>query len=320
MSHPFSRLMLGTVQFGLAYGIANQIGQVSRGDVRAMLALAHENGINGLDTAASYGESEAVLGWAMKELGLRDFFHVVTKVPPVTADSVSTAAEIDAFVEDSVTTSLKRLGVPRLAACLFHREEDLRFADALLRLKEKGLVEKVGWSVMTVAATQEILQTGMAEAIQLPLSLLDRRFLKAGILSRMQAQGVLGFGRSIYLQGLLLMDEDKIPDYLRPVIPVRQRLRAIAESHALSLQEMAMRYVLSLPGISSLVVGADSVPQVAANLATLKRGPLPDELMQAIDGAVPDLPEAILSPSNWVHRMKVPAPASRNSQGMERAE
>ena len=81
MSHSFSRLTLGTVQFGLPYGIANQTGQVFRDHVRTMLALAHEHGINGLDTAASYGESESVLGWATGEIGLRGFFRLVTKVP-----------------------------------------------------------------------------------------------------------------------------------------------------------------------------------------------------------------------------------------------
>ena len=307
----FSRLMLGTVQFGLPYGIANQTGQVSRETVRRILALAHEHEVNSLDTAANYGESESVLGWAMSELGLRDYFRVVTKVPPIPSDSCRTVADINAFVENSVTDSLKHLGVERLAICLFHREEDLCYADALLRLRDRGLVEKVGWSVMTVAATDEILKTNIAEAIQFPLSLLDQRFLKAGILSRMQEQGISGFARSVYLQGLLLMDEEKIPDYLTPVIPVRRRLQAIAASQELTLQEMAMRYALSLPGITSLVVGADTVPQVAANLATLQQGPLSDDLMATIHEAVPDLAEVILLPNHWAHRMNAPRPAYR---------
>jgi aryl-alcohol dehydrogenase-like predicted oxidoreductase len=305
----FSRLTLGTVQFGLRYGIANETGQVSRDEVRAILALAHENGMNGLDTAAIYGDSETVLGWAMGELGLRDFFQVVTKVPPIPPEIADSEARVNAFVVESVVTSLKRLGADRLSVCLFHREEDLRFAPALLRLRERGLVGRIGWSVMTVAATNAILRAGVAEAIQLPLSLLDRRFLRAGILSSRHDQGILWFARSIYLQGLLLMGEEKIPDYLTPVIAPRRRLEAIASEGGLSLQELAMRYALSLPGITSLVVGVDSPAQLAQNLATLQRGPLSRDIVNAVHAAVPDLPDAILLPSNWAHRMNAPRPA-----------
>lgn len=293
-----ARLTLGTVQFGMDYGIANAAGRVSREDVRQILADAHAAGVACLDTAAAYGESEAVLGWALRELRLGDAFRVVTKVPPVPEDCP--AAEVDAFVERSVLRSLERLGLERLAVCLFHREETLPHADALLRLRDRGLMEQVGWSVMTPGATAAILDSGQAAAVQVPASLLDRRFADAGLLARARRENVSVFVRSVYLQGLLLMPEASVPEALRAALPARRRLEAVARQAGMRLAELALRYALSLEGAPSVVVGVDSVAQMRENLRLAARGPLPpDVLAAAVDAAGERLPDDVLLPTRW---------------------
>jgi len=137
-----SALMLGTAQFGLPYGVANKKGQPSQREVCEILACAYEGGVNCLDTAAGYGESEQVIGKALVELGIADQMIVVTKVHPL-ADDLS-SVEADAIVEESVVRSLRYLRLESLPICFFHRQQNVRYLDSLLKLKERGLIACIG--------------------------------------------------------------------------------------------------------------------------------------------------------------------------------
>ena len=293
-----SRLMLGTVQFGIAYGIANKTGQPSYRAVCDILACAAEGGVNCLDTASAYGTSEETLGRALAELRLADRMLVVTKVASIPDASWSRAA-IESHIEKSVRTSLQRLRLEVLPVCLFHLEADWRYADILLKLKERGLIRHVGCSVMTPAATRTILDSGQAEAIQLPVNLLDQRWRQAGIFKAAAQGRVPLFARSVYLKGLLLLPEAEIPAVLAEAIPVRRRLQALAQSLGMSFLELAVRYVLGLEGITCTLVGVDSVEQMRENLDLFSRDLLPLEVMQTIAVLVPILPDIILKPNLW---------------------
>lgn len=298
-----SRLMLGTVQLGLPYGIANRTGQPSYEEARAILACAYEGGVNCLDTAAVYGTSEEVLGRALAELRIADRMTIVSKVHHM-AQGLD-AATAAALVEESVVSSLKRLRLETLPICLFHIEENFVYAEALLRLKARGLVRHIGASVMTPAATAAIVAAGLAEALQIPTSVLDRRFSHpdGGIIRKAAGSGTAVFIRSIYLQGLLVMPEEEITPELAAVIPARRRLAALAAEAGMSLGELAVRYVLGLEGVTCGVVGIETVAQMQQNLAMFARGPLDPELRCAAEAAVPDLPAKILLPSQWSRRM-----------------
>ena len=221
LTEGWSKLMLGAVQFGMRYGIANQEGQPSYEKARDIIKFAHENGVNCLDTAAAYGDSEEVVGKALRELGLRGAMTVVSKVthlPPGLS-----ASEADETVEKSVAASLKRLGLDRLRLCLFHKDEDYAYIDALEKLRRKGMVEHVGVSLDDTAspAAAAMVGAGLVEAIQIPFNLFDSRPLRHGLLELAAAKGVAVFVRSVYLQGLLLMPEAGICPELREVVPAR---------------------------------------------------------------------------------------------------
>lgn len=297
-----SRLMLGTVQFGLNYGIANRVGQPSYETAREIIACAYEGGVTCLDTAALYGDSEEVLGRALSELKLADKVTVATKVCRLADDL--TAREADAIVEESVACSLRRLRLDTLPICLFHNENNfISYADSLLKLRDRGLVRHAGSSVNTPEAALQIVQSSLADAVQMPTSVLDRRFVRIGVCEQAGKQGTTLFARSIYLQGLLLMPEDDILPELSDVIPVRRRLRELAQQAAMSVSELAVRYVLGISRITSAVVGVDSVDQMRENIALFNKGPLPEDLFAAVTEAVPDLPESILFPGKWSKRM-----------------
>jgi len=293
-----SRLMLGTVQLGMAYGIANKTGQPSYEQARDILACAYSGGVTCFDTAAAYGASEKVLGRALAELGIADKVVVATKVRHLgdAALSVRTAARM---IEASVVGSLRALGLEALPICLFHREQDFRHAECLLRLKDKGLVRHIGASVMTPEAAREIIGSGLAQALQIPANLVDHRFVRQGILAEAQRGGVAVFVRSVYLQGLLLMPEREIPSHLRAIAPVRRDLEALARGAGMSLAELAVRYVLGLEGLTCALVGVESVEQMRQNLGLFAQGPLEPALMQAIAEMVPELPETLVMPTKW---------------------
>lgn len=298
--YPISRLMLGTVQFGLPYGVANRTGQPAYREVRAILAAALDGGVTCFDTAAAYGAGEEVLGAALRDLGIADRVAVVTKVRPLTPDERADAALAARVIEASVAESRRRLQLDSLAAVLFHREEDADYLDVLARLRERGWLRVAGVSCDNCPgpAARFAAQAGVG-ALQLPANILDRRHLQAGSFAAAAKHGVAVFVRSIYLQGLLLMPEADIPPALRAVIAARRALAAIADEAGITLAELALRYLLGVPGVTSLLTGVETVLQLRENLALFRRGPLDAALMAAIEAAAPDLPETVLTPSCW---------------------
>ena len=144
----FSRLAVGTVQFGLPYGVANRVGQPSYREVREILACAMDNGVNTLDTAAAYGESEEVVGRALRELDAREQVIVITKVRHLTRmPEPRTRANVERWIRDSVVSSLARLGLDSVPVCLFHNFNDVAYMDILRELRDEGLVQHTGASL-----------------------------------------------------------------------------------------------------------------------------------------------------------------------------
>ena len=294
----FSKLMLGTVQFGLPYGIANTSGQPSYETSRDILACAIAGGVNCLDTAAGYAESEMVLGRALAELGCAEQVVVVSKFRHC-ADELADEQAVECFLEESVVASLKALRLESLPVCLFHREEDMRHFAAAQRLRERGLIRHLGVSVMTPDAAGAIVADGQAEAMQIALNLFDHRHTRQGVCAAAQAHELPLFARSVYLQGLLLMPEEKIPPQLAEVIPLRRELTSLAVAAGMPLAELALRYAMSLDALACVLVGVESIEQMRANLALAEKGPLDAALVLAIDQLVPDLPDRILKPNLW---------------------
>ncbi len=298
-----SRLMLGTVQFGLPYGVANRTGQPSYQDVVAIIAAAVAGGVNCFDTAAAYGTSEEVLGRALRELGLLDRVMVVTKVRALSSEVLADKALTARTIEQSVADSRRRLGIECLPLVLFHHETDGVHLDVLEQLRARGWLRHAGVSCDNrPGRAQEFVAAGHAAALQLPGNVLDRRHQDSGVFREAATRNVAVFIRSVYLQGLLAMPEDLIPRVLRDVVPVRRRLATIAREAGMTLAELAVRYMLAKEGVTCVLVGVETVAQIHENVAFFDRGPLPIDLLSAIDAVVPALPETILTPPLWPAR------------------
>jgi aryl-alcohol dehydrogenase-like predicted oxidoreductase len=167
-----SRLAIGTVQFGLPYGVANQVGQVSRAEAKAMLQVALDNGIDTLDTAIAYGDSEACLG----KVGTSGF-KLITKLPALPDSSV----DINTWVQQELNASLLRMGVTRVYGLLLHRSEQLLGSQgvllykALQSLKDNGQVQKIGVSIYSPNELVVLTPQYHFDLVQAPFSLVDRR-------------------------------------------------------------------------------------------------------------------------------------------------
>lgn len=253
------KLALGTVQFGQSYGVANKAGQVPAAEAKAILEYAASTGINMLDTAVGYGNSEQRLG----EIGIHEW-QVVSKIPAVPDG----CGDIMGWVTESVQSSLQRLGLPRLYALLLHKPQQLLGADggqiyaALQQLRETGLVQKIGTSIYAPAELDDLCRRYEFDVVQAPFNLLDRRLIESGWMSRLANSGVELHVRSIFLQGLLLM-----PSSDRPAKFNRWQAQWSAYSDWLRSAELTplqacVRYSLSFPEISRVIVGVDTIHQL----------------------------------------------------------
>jgi aryl-alcohol dehydrogenase-like predicted oxidoreductase len=295
-----SRLMLGTAQFGMPYGVANRTGQPTYDEVVAIVAAAVEGGVNCFDTAAAYGTSEEVLGRALHALGIADRVVVVTKVRPLTGAELADRVLASRAIEQSVADSRRRLQLDCLPVVLFHREADATHRDVLQRLQAKGWLRFAGVSCDNrpgLATT--FVAAGNTSALQLPANVLDRRHQSSGVFQEAASRGVALFVRSVYLQGLLLMAEHEIPPALCGVIPVRRHLAAIASAAGMHLAELAVRFMLAQEGVTCVLAGVETVAQVRENVAIVARGPLPDDVLRAIDLETPELSETLVTPALW---------------------
>jgi aryl-alcohol dehydrogenase-like predicted oxidoreductase len=285
-----SRLALGTVQFGLPYGIANQAGQVTRATAKAMLQLAAANGIDTLDTAIAYGESESCLG----ETGTQGI-KLVTKLPAVPAGH----GDINSWVHKQVAASFSRLGVNSVYGLLLHRPDQLLNAggqelfNALRELKETGLVQKIGVSVYAPGELDVLAPRYRFDLVQAPFSLIDRRISTSGWLQRLKQDGVEIHTRSAFLQGLLLMPRSSIPAKFAPWAELWDKWQGWLAHYSVTAVQACLAYPLTFPEIERVVIGADSTIQL-------------EQIIIASHGSIPvDLPdlrcddENLINPANW---------------------
>jgi len=299
----FSRAMLGTVQFGMPYGVANRTGMPDENLVAAIVSEAVDGGVTAFDTAASYGVSEEVLGRVFQRLGLRDRVTVVTKVRPLSDADRSDAARAREAIERSVAESRRKLGLERIAAVLFHREEDARWLDELRRLADRGWFARCGVSCDNVPGPAVAFASDpRVAALQLPANLLDTRHLRSGVFATAARRGVAVFVRSAFLQGLLLMPEASVPAALAGVVPWRRMLQRIAADAGLEMGELAIRYLLAIEGVTSVLIGVETREQLRQNVSYFQRGPLPADLLAAIERLALSPSELEITPRLWPPR------------------
>jgi len=287
-----SKIALGTVQFGIDYGVNSVGGQVTPEEVKKILSYAHSKNIDLLDTAPAYGNSEKILG-RMDILS----FKVVTKTRHF--DSLEIKNNDVKLLSNDFHYSLKDLKLDGVYGLLIHNADDLlkpgseKLFDQLQELKQAEKIVKIGVSVYDRSQLQSILDNFDIDLVQLPFNILDRRMIDSGMLATLQSKGIEVHVRSIFLQGLLLMSEKNRPDKFKRWSVLWRIWHEWLNDNKITALEATTRYAVSIPEISKVLVGVDTVDQLK-------------EIVVASSGVLPDIPPEmltndvdLLNPSNW---------------------
>ena len=288
-----TKIGVGAVQFGLDYGISNSDGITPIEEVRKILTFAKEQRLRVIDTAASYGISEEVLG---KTFPQENDFDVVTKTPRFERKDASSCAEL---LEQTFLRSLKHLHCSHVYGLLIHHADDLLqdegglLIEKMKELKERGVVNKIGVSVYSADQVDRILDRFKVDLIQLPLNVLDQRLLISGHLSQLKKEGIEVHARSVFLQGLLLMNPKSLPSYFDSVKPHLVYYHDCLLRNGWSPVQAALSFVTALDEVDVVICGVNNHLQLHA----LCNSVTSVETDAFTKFAIQD--ENILNPSKW---------------------
>lgn len=250
------RLGIGTVQFGIAYGISNTAGQIDRATVVEILKVARQAGVDLLDTAAAYGEAETVLAHVLPEV---PGYSVVTKTMPIGTGLAGVVGRVRDF---------HRVLRQPLYGLLVHAVGDLtgpqgtELWSALLQLREEGLVAKVGISAYASDDPLGLARRFKPDLMQLPVSVIDQQLVRTGVLRALKDLGVEIHTRSAFLQGAVFLDPAKLPTALRHASNDLSTFHARLRDLHLSPLEAGISYPLSIAEVDRVIVGVTSVPEI----------------------------------------------------------
>ncbi len=288
-----SKLSLGTVQFGLDYGIANRNGQPNQESVNEIIEYVYKSGINCFDTAQAYGNAEEVLGEALKD---KSELFIISKL------------KSDIFKKDankSVELSLKNLNLSSLYALLLHDGELLsnwseEYTVAVEELKKSQKIKYFGVSIYNNQDFELALENRDIEFIQIPFNIFDQRAITKRWLERAKKYNKLIFIRSIFLQGLFFMEDRELPKNLEKAKKPLKIFREYAQNLNMSRAELALSFVDSVATESLLLFGCDNLEQAQENINSynqLKK--LDTEIINEITQSFKNIDEQIYNPTKW---------------------
>ena len=293
-------LCLGTVQFGMDYGIKGQ-KQPSVEQAIDMLDYATQNGINTIDTANAYGSAEDVVGaFLEKKTIARDKLFIVSKFRPNLLDDVGQDKYYE-IMRNNLENTLSRLHTDYLDSYLLHSARyifDDEIIDTLNRLKADGLAERVGVSVYEPEEAKKCIERPNVDFMQLPYSIFDQRMEKAGVFEYAKNNNIQIHSRSAFIQGLILMEEDEVPPFLAKAKPIVKKISLLCERHGLSKISLAMNYVKQQSRISHLVFGVDNLEQLKEDIEIFSED-ISTDIIDDIAKEFTDIEADIVMPSLW---------------------
>lgn len=298
-------LCLGTVQFGMKYGINNTLGQPSEEDVFEMLDTAIENGIRVIDTARAYGTAEVILGRYFVSRKNTGSVKIISKLRPNVIEE--NEADIYGTVRRECEETLDRLHVEQLNGYLLHTPEYIyqpEVVEALRTLKEEKLVEHIGVSIYELSEGYAALRTEGIDYVQLPYSVLDQRGIQEGFIREAKRAGVTVFTRSAFLQGLFMMEKESIPKHLNYVIPYMEKFEKILNKYSVNKVDALIQFVRQEREIDYLVFGVDIKEQLLQDIGVYQGRSIPKELIGELKETFVDIEKSVIFPSLWTNGRK----------------
>lgn len=296
-----ANLCLGTAQIGMNYGINNKVGKLDREAAYEILHIAVKNGIDMIDTASIYGEAEEILGeFLSSHMEITQNIHIISK--QCCSISGMNAIEIEKVIRTELSQTLSRLKRKSLDGYLLHSYREIENPEALKvlkKLKAEGLVNKIGVSVYEIDEAENAIKSNEIDYLQMPCSIFDQRGLKTGIFKRAKQRGITVFTRSAFLQGLLMMREEDVPEYLQEIIPYIREFDDILHQFGINKKHAIVKFILSEHLIDYMVFGVETKEQIEEIIAERNRSKLTEDFMTEIRERFADIPTNLILPIHW---------------------
>lgn len=285
-----TKLVLGTANFGNAYGVANNGKSLSLKHSKFIINWAQQNGVNHFDTARAYGDAEEILGINLDQ----------SLEPVVDTKLDAESCKSSKSIVEATKKSTEKLGINQVSTLYLHDEGLLQtpnvqeIVTGLNEVLELGLAKQIGVSVYSeaaVVACKSVIPE--LTVFQVPENICDRRLISSDIIKNLSTKGNTFIVRSVFLQGLLLMDAISIPQNLETAKANIQSLTNFAKENSLTPIELCLAYANSITWASGIVVGVASLDQFKEILR--KSPPLPP----GWDRAIGKLPTDLIDPRKW---------------------
>ncbi len=267
-----NKLVLGTAQLGLNYGIANKTGKPVEREAFEIMKFAVENGISYLDTAYSYGDSEITIGKFLNSYkAYKNKLNIITKMASLKEEKLD-----EKNINNRFFKSLHRLGQESIYCYMIHDFSDIEnncdeIGKVFLKLKENNYIKKIGVSIYDQFQLEFLFKYFDFDLIQLPISIFDQRFVTDKFLQRLKRKNIEINARSIFLQGLLFLEENNLPPKMNKFKDYISRLNEISLKYNLSKEEIALLFVNTINEIDKIVIGVEKIGQLQRNVKILSK-------------------------------------------------
>lgn len=249
---------IGTAQFGLQYGISNTSGQISPYEAHKILDLMIDKNFSMVDTAPAYGDAEEIIG----SFPSRKKLKLVTKTAQLNSEEFT--KETTAQILSEFKSSLQRLNVDTVYGLLIHNICDLkkpgfaRLADNLSKLRDDGLIQKLGVSAYSIEDIHTAHQHLDINLAQVPINVFDQKFNTPETIAFLEKTGVEVHARSVFLQGLLLQPVEAIQKKFHGLLQMRLKLADAARAEKLTELELALSFLHQVRFIDVAIVGVST--------------------------------------------------------------
>lgn len=289
MDRFLNKVILGTAQFGMDYGINNKIGKIRGDEVFRILNYSYDNGLRKIDTAELYGDSIDVIGRFHRQNPQKKF-KIFSK----------SAYGNNLEYLNNIKLNIDKLNIKRYEGYLIHNYEFFKknknLYKSLKKGKNLGLIKKIGVSLYTNNEIEEVINNPLFDFIQIPFNLLDNSNKRESVILNAKSKGLEIHVRSIFLQGLFFKPLKSIPIKLKPLVKYIDEINQISLKLNLDINDLAIKYVLSKNYIDKVIFGVDEYRQLKKNISIIKNiKPISINKIDTIDVSEGEL----LNPSNW---------------------
>ncbi|MDC0255703.1 aldo/keto reductase [Bacteriovoracales bacterium] len=266
-------VIIGTVQFGLPYGVSNKKGKVQFDEVKEILDFAHQNNVRELDTAYNYGDSQNILG-LYNEIRPKNKFRFISKLPEIEGEEVN-PQDIEVY-RVKLQETLCNLKIDKFDTLLLHSGKDIlkkggkALPEFLESVKSQGIVRKIGVSVYEEEEIEKVIGVFRPDVIQLPINFFDQRLLKTGTLQDLKEKGIEIHARSIFLQGLIFLGPNNLNSYFDPIKETFLNYYNYLSSNKIKPVQAAIQFIKNIQEVDKITVGVTSKNELLEIIRTYK--------------------------------------------------